>query len=83
MSLAADIVPPALIAIYALLSIVFRWKPEIPIFAAFLLLIATGITFASGAQGVADHLGFSVFYLIVAGAILLVIRHIRERRRGK
>ncbi|MDM7999859.1 MAG: hypothetical protein QUS33_07645 [Dehalococcoidia bacterium] len=81
MDLALDITPPALILIYTLLSVVFRWSPQIPLVGAFVLLVITGLTFMFGADGVADHFAFSVFYLLVSGAILLIVSHIRENTR--
>lgn len=78
MELAADITPPCLIAFYTLLSIIRRWNPQTPLVGAFLLLVVTGLTFLFGADGVADHFAFSVFYLLVSGAILLVAKRVRE-----
>ncbi len=83
MSMAADIVPPSVILAYVVLSIIFRWRPVIPLVAAFFLFAVTGVTFALGGQVVADHFGFAVFYLLVAGSILLVVEHFRERKQER
>lgn len=83
MNLAASITLPALVAVYTVLSLFRRWKPEIPLAAALALMVLTGIAFALGAQGVADHLGFTVLYLLVSGSVLLTARHWREHRKGK
>lgn len=79
MSMAVDIVPPALIGAYLVLSIVYRWTSRIPLGAAFILLLLSALTFS--VDSLCDHLAFSSFYFLVAGAILLVVEHIRERRR--
>ncbi len=81
MELAAYITPPILIAAYTLLSIIFRWSPRIPLAGALVLLVAAGLTFLFGAQRVADHLAFSVFYCLLSGAILLAVNRIREGYR--
>ncbi len=83
MHLAADITAPALVGLYTVLSLICHWKPEIPLAAAFAFMIATGITFALGAQNVADHFGFTVLYLLVSGSVLLTVRYMRQHRQGK
>lgn len=83
MSMAADIVPPAVILGYVVLSIILRWRPAIPLVVAFILFAVTGVTFALGGQDVADHFGFAVFYLLVAASILFVVEHLRERNKER
>jgi hypothetical protein len=80
MSLAADIVPPALIGVYIVLGVVFRWKPKVALVAAFAALLLSCFTFP--VHDLSDHLAFSAFYLLVAGATLLLVEHIRERKHG-
>jgi hypothetical protein len=79
MSMAVDIVPPALIGVYIVLGIVLRWKPKVALVVAFAALLLSCFTFP--VHDLSDHLAFSAFYLLVAGAILLLVEHIREREQ--
>jgi hypothetical protein len=79
MSMAVDIVPPALIGGYIVLGIVFRWKAKVAFVAAFAALLFSCFTFPI--HELSDHLAFSAFYLLVAGAILLLVEHMRERKQ--
>jgi hypothetical protein len=79
MSLAADIMPPVLIGGYMVLGIAFRWKAKVAFVAAFAALLLSCFTFPI--HELSDHLAFSSFYFLLAGAILLLAEHIRERRQ--
>lgn len=76
-----DIVTCSIIGAYVLLAVILRLKSNLPLIAAPLLLVVTGIVLASGQQDLADQLGFSVFYLLVGGAVLLVADRVRQRPR--
>jgi hypothetical protein len=81
MSMAVDIVPPALIGGYIVLGIVFRWKAKVAFVAAFTALLLSCFTFP--VHDLSDHLAFSAFYLLVAGATLLMVEHMRESKQGE
>lgn len=74
-----DIVTCAVIGTYVLLAIILRVKPNLPLMAAPVILAVTGIALAVDNQDLADQLGFSVFYLLVGGAVLFVVERVRER----
>jgi hypothetical protein len=78
-----DIVTCAVIGTYILLAIILRLKPNLPLMAAPVLLAVTGIALAVDNQDLADQLGFSVFYLLVGGAVLFVVERVRERKPGE
>jgi hypothetical protein len=78
-----DIVTCAVIGTYILLAIILRLKPNLPLMAAPVLLAVTGIALAVDNQDLADQLGFSVFYLLVGGAVLFVVERVRERQPGE
>jgi predicted membrane channel-forming protein YqfA (hemolysin III family) len=78
-----DIVTCAVIGTYILLAIILRPKPNLPLMAAPVLLAVTGIALAVDNQDLADQLGFSVFYLLVGGAVLFVVERVRERQPGE
>lgn len=77
----ADIVAVSLIAGYVVLSVILHLRLNLPLIAAPFLLGMTGIAFALGKQDLADQLGFSFFYLLVGGAVLVIVEHVRERTR--
>ena len=77
----ADIVAVSLIAGYVVLSVILHLRLNLPLIAAPFLLGMTGIAFALGKQDLADQLGFSFFYLLVGGAVILIVEHVRERTR--
>jgi len=78
-----DIVTFAVIGTYVLLAIALRMKPNLPLIAAPLLLAIAGIALAVDNQDLADQLGFSVFYLLLGGAVLFVVEHVRNRQPGE
>jgi hypothetical protein len=78
-----DIVTCAVIGTCILLAIILRLKPNLPLMAAPVLLAVTGIALAVDNQDLADQLGFSVFYLLVGGAVLFVVERVRERKPGE
>jgi hypothetical protein len=65
--------------VYIVLGIVLRWKPKVALVVAFAALLLSCFTFP--VHDLSDHLAFSAFYLLVAGAILLLVEHIREREQ--
>lgn len=79
----SDIVTCAVIGAYVLLAIALRVKPNLPLMAAPLLLAIAGIALAIDNQDLADQLGFSVFYLLVGGAVLFAVEHVRDRQPGE
>jgi predicted membrane channel-forming protein YqfA (hemolysin III family) len=79
----SDIITCAVIGTYVLLAIALRVKPNLPLIAAPLLLAIAGIALAVDNQDLADQLGFSVFYLLLGGAVLFVVEHVRDRQPGE
>jgi|GEM_PF-1939844 len=73
-----DIATCALVGTYVVSAVVFRLSPNLPLLAAPIALVVTGILLAMDDQDLADQMGFTVFYLLAGGAILFAVERFRE-----